>query len=356
MSVTHVRVSARELSALLGLPQPTEEQTAVIESPLRPAVVIAGAGSGKTETMAARVVWLVANRLVKPEAVLGLTFTRKAAAELERDSPGDQEHLTELVAGEPTVLTYAAYAGRLVAEHALRLGAEPDARLISQAVSWQLADQVSRNHSGKLPRSIGAPSSVPQYVLAMSGQFADHLVDIADVERFCQDTLDVFHALPIGAGARSERPGNTDNFVDALEHRNALLPLVREFATAKGALPAVDFADQMTLAARLAGLPEVAAIERERFAAVLLDEYQDTGHAEVETLRGLFGDGHPVATRSSRSTAGVARARATSAGSRGHSRTPMATRPACSRSRPASGTTGPSSRSRTRRLRRCGRV
>ena len=50
----------------------------------------------------------------------------------------------------------------------------------------------------------------------------------------------------------------------------------------------------MTLAAQLAQLPEVAAIERDRFAAVLLDEYQDTGHAQVETLRGLFGHGHPV--------------------------------------------------------------
>ena len=63
---------------------PTDEQVAVIESPLRPAVVIAGAGSGKTETMADRVVWLVANRLVRPDEVLGLTFTRKAAAELGR--------------------------------------------------------------------------------------------------------------------------------------------------------------------------------------------------------------------------------------------------------------------------------
>ena len=50
-------------------------------------MVIAGAGSGKTETMAARVVWLVANRLVAPDAVLGLTFTRKAADELGQSHP-----------------------------------------------------------------------------------------------------------------------------------------------------------------------------------------------------------------------------------------------------------------------------
>ncbi len=71
-----------QLARLLGAAEPTAEQAAVIGAPLRPMAVIAGAGSGKSETMAARLVWLVANGLIRPERVLGLTFTRKAAAEL----------------------------------------------------------------------------------------------------------------------------------------------------------------------------------------------------------------------------------------------------------------------------------
>src|SRR6266496_2604635 len=74
--------SPGQLARLLGLPEPTPEQAAVIAAPMRPMVVAAGAGSGKSETMAARLVWLVANGMVRPERVLGLTFTRKAAAEL----------------------------------------------------------------------------------------------------------------------------------------------------------------------------------------------------------------------------------------------------------------------------------
>ncbi|HKC29754.1 MAG TPA: ATP-dependent helicase, partial [Jatrophihabitans sp.] len=307
------RISAVELSKLLGLDHPpTDEQAAVIEAPLGPAVVIAGAGSGKTETMAARVVWLVANQLVRPDAVLGLTFTRKAAAELgrrirrrlaqwrlvlERDAghdPALAEQLAQLLAGEPAVLTYAAYAGRLVAEHAMRVGAEPDARLISPAVAWQLADAVSRNHPEALPDDIGAPGSVPRYVLEMSGQLADHMVGADDVEQLCRRVIDWFEGLPPGKSIRSPYPGDTAKFVESLRHRLALLPLVRGFTVAKAALPAVDFADQMRVAAQAAQLPEVQQLERERYAAVLLDEYQDTGHAQVETLRGLFGDGHPV--------------------------------------------------------------
>ena len=68
----------------LGLPAPTDEQAAVIAAPPGPLVVIAGAGAGKTETMAARVVWLVANGYADPGQVLGLTFTRKAAGQLLR--------------------------------------------------------------------------------------------------------------------------------------------------------------------------------------------------------------------------------------------------------------------------------
>lgn len=60
----------------------SDQQLAAITAPLEPGVIIAGAGSGKTTVMAARVVWLVGTGQVRPEEVLGLTFTRKAAAEL----------------------------------------------------------------------------------------------------------------------------------------------------------------------------------------------------------------------------------------------------------------------------------
>jgi len=86
VGVTTVRdgaslVGPAQLARLLRLPEPTPEQAAVISAPLGPLAVIAGAGSGKSETMAARLVWLVANGMVRPDRVLGLTFTRKAAAE-----------------------------------------------------------------------------------------------------------------------------------------------------------------------------------------------------------------------------------------------------------------------------------
>ncbi len=305
---TATAVSAGELARLLRLPAPTDEQAAVIEAGLGPAAVVAGAGAGKTETMAARVVWLVANRRVRPDQVLGLTFTRKAATELgarirrrlaqwrrvvEQERPDDAEHIAVLQSLEPTVSTYAAYAGRLVGEQALRVGAEPDARLLSAARLWQLSDTVVREWDEPLS-DFRAISSLVHWIIAMAGQLADHLADPGDVEAFCDDALARFFALPVGKGARSDIPSAARSYIEALRQRRALVPLVRRFQQRKVSEGAVDFGDQMRLAAQLAGLPEVAAGERDRFRAVLLDEYQDTGHAQIVMLRGLFGGGHPV--------------------------------------------------------------
>ena len=75
--------SAADLIEALGISF-SDQQLEAITAPLEPGVIIAGAGSGKTTVMAARVVWLVGTGAVRPEEVLGLTFTRKAAAELSQ--------------------------------------------------------------------------------------------------------------------------------------------------------------------------------------------------------------------------------------------------------------------------------
>ena len=125
------RYSPAELACALGFFAPTEEQAAVIAAPPGPLVVIAGAGAGKTETMAARVVWLVANGYARPGEVLGLTFTRKAAGQLLRRVrtrlarlagaglvPGGSD-IADTADDPATVSTYHAFAGNLLREHGL---------------------------------------------------------------------------------------------------------------------------------------------------------------------------------------------------------------------------------------------
>jgi DNA helicase-2/ATP-dependent DNA helicase PcrA len=306
------RYGPEDVARLLDLPEPTAEQAAVISAPAQPLAVIAGAGSGKSETMAARLVWLVANGMVRPDRVLGLTFTRKAAAELaERvrsrldrlrraglqapaseppSPPADPSDPTALpFSGDPVISTYHAYAGRLVSDHALREGLEPSMRLITPAESWQLAARIVAAYDGPMGDIGWGPPTVTAAVLALSGELSEHLREPADVQAI-GEWLDQRQAALGG-----KLPAYIKKMLQSQRAREQLLPLAASYAAEKKRREVLDHGDQMALAARIASRhPEVGLSERSRYQVVLLDEYQDTSHAQLVLLRALFGGGHPV--------------------------------------------------------------
>jgi DNA helicase II / ATP-dependent DNA helicase PcrA len=298
-----MRYTATEIAASLGQAPPTDEQAAVIESTATSCLVVAGAGSGKTETMAGRVVWLVANGLVRPDQVLGLTFTRKAAAELaarvrRRLGQLAAHGLVEaevISAADATISTYDAYAGRIVAENALRIGREPGQRLIPQTVAWQYARRVVDTYDGPMDDVLVSPMTVTNDVRALAEGLAQHRVTSDQLRDYCGSLHAVLTALPKAATQRTTKDLHDDiaGVARALAARCQLLPIVAAYDEAKRRRECLDFADQMALAADLAEqFPEVAAIERSTYRAVLLDEYQDTSHAQLVFLRALFGAHH----------------------------------------------------------------
>jgi DNA helicase-2/ATP-dependent DNA helicase PcrA len=278
----------------------SRQQLAAVTAPLGPAAVVAGAGSGKTTVMAARVVWLVGRGLARPEQVLGLTFTNKAAAELAarvRDALArlSREAGTDLLSdGEPTVSTYHAFAGQLVAEHGLRLGIEPDLRLVSDASRFQRAARVVGSHRASIASLSTHLPTVITDVIALDGQLSDHLVQTDEVR--------AMHSRLRGELASIPSSPRTRSALEAAAKRDELLDLVDRYQDAKAADGVCDFADTMAWGARLAVecLP-VGVAMRERFSVTLLDEYQDTSVAQRRMLQGLFsgrdadsGRGHPV--------------------------------------------------------------
>lgn len=304
-TVQRATLSAAEIARAIGLPTPTAQQVDVIEAPLEPLLVVAGAGSGKTETMTSRVVWLVANGLVEPDQVLGLTFTRKAATELSErignrlrllqqhqvwlPPTDDAETGAEVLGGTPTVSTYHSYAGRLVREHALRLGFEPESRLLSEAAAWQYASEVVSAYDGPMDDVGFAESTVTAAVVDLAGEMAEHLLTPEQVEAYLNQVLEAVAATPKGESRAKNLPAETRKLRDNLLARAGVMPLVQRYLALKRSRDAMDFADQMALAARLATMfPDIGAIERQRFGAVLLDEFQDTSAAQLELLRALF--------------------------------------------------------------------
>jgi DNA helicase-2/ATP-dependent DNA helicase PcrA len=307
-----MRHSARSIADALGNPAPTGEQVAVIEAPMRPLLVVAGAGSGKTETMASRVVWLVANGYVEPDQVLGLTFTRKAATELAERiarrlrrlrhvgmwAPAEEQDGAEVLGGTPTVSTYHSYAGRLVREHGLRLGVEPESRLLSEAAAWQFAAEAVERHDGPMDEVPFAASTVINAVVDLAGEMAEHLLEPRDLALLVDRFEARVSGLPKGASRARDLPKVVADAMTVLKARRQVLPLVDAYIELKRSRDALDFADQMALAARLSqGFPDIGSMERQRFRAVLLDEFQDTSEAQLVLLRHLFvsvGESVPV--------------------------------------------------------------
>ncbi len=293
------RFAPEELRVRLGISYEfSPEQLRVISAPPdEPLLVVAGAGSGKTELMALRVIWLVANAHVRADQVLGLTFTRKAAGELShriRLYLGRAKRLLghdAQLSGEPTVATYHSFAARVVREHGMRAGFEPTVRLLTEAACWQLADAVVRQYDS--PAMRGFPlgqASATAAVLDLAAELAEHLREPDDITKL---TLGLTASIEGTSGGRILRP--VQEVLDRQQGRLALLPLVRQYTQRKAEAEAMDFGDQLRRAAVVArDHAEVGDAERDRFRVVLLDEYQDTSQAQVELLRSLFRAGHPV--------------------------------------------------------------
>ncbi|WP_338320590.1 UvrD-helicase domain-containing protein, partial [Streptomyces lonarensis] len=305
-----------ELKSLLGIPF-TDEQIRAITAPAAPQVIVAGAGSGKTTVMAARVVWLVGTGRTAPDRVLGLTFTNKAAAELSErvrralrqagvidpdgaplppPRPGadatSPDAAPDETPGEPEISTYHAFAGRLIGEHGLRIGVEPGSRLLADASRFQLSAEVLRSAPAEFAAPTGASSGRPRRftslvedLIALDGELSEHLVDPAELR-------DHDDELAATLGRLTRTTAALRRVAETARGRRELLSLVEEYRSRKRARDLIDFGDQIACSARLArDIPEVGRALRERYEVVLLDEYQDTSVAQRIMLAGLFGAG-----------------------------------------------------------------
>ncbi|MFI1417130.1 ATP-dependent DNA helicase [Streptomyces sp. NPDC020731] len=286
-----------QLKELLGIPF-TPEQTACIIAPPAPQVIVAGAGSGKTTVMAARVVWLVGTGQVAPEQVLGLTFTNKAAGELAervrkaliRAGVTDPDVIDpDNPPGEPVISTYHAFAGRLLTDHGLRIGLEPTSRLLADATRYQLAARVLREAPGLYPALTRSFPDLVGDLLTLDSELAEHLVRPEDLRAHDAELLRALENTKLTNADLRKVP-------EAAAARRELADLVLRYRAAKRERDLLDFGDQIALSARLAALPEVGRVLRDEFRVVLLDEYQDTSVAQRVLLAGLFGGGtgHPV--------------------------------------------------------------
>lgn len=236
-----------------------EQQAAAVTHKTGPLLIVAGAGTGKTTVVTRRIAWLIEQGLAKPQNILALTFTDKAAGEME-------ERVDQLLPYgyvELQISTFHAFCEKLLREYAAEIGLSRDFRVVSELDGWLLARRSLDRFALDYYRPLGNPTKYLRGLLTHFSRAKDAAI-----------TADQYLA-----------------FVDDSEGEDATR--VRELAGAYHTYQqillendAMDFGDLLMYVLKLLReRPRVLAELRRRFTYVLVDEFQDTNGAQYEIVK-----------------------------------------------------------------------
>jgi DNA helicase II / ATP-dependent DNA helicase PcrA len=245
------------------------QQRAAVTHEGSPLLIVAGAGSGKTRVLTYRIAYLLAERGVQPREILAITFTNKAAGEMAARAAD----LTGARARSMWLMTFHSACVRILRKEGRRFGYPSSFSIYDQADSQRLMALVCRE------LELDAKYHPPK---AMAGQVSSLKNELIDYET-------------MAARASGYR-------------EKALAEAYAEYQRRLVAAGAMDFDDLIMVTVHLLqAFPEVASEYRSRFRHVLVDEYQDTNHAQYMLVRELAGQGAPIFPRNGDASAGSPR-------------------------------------------------
>jgi DNA helicase II / ATP-dependent DNA helicase PcrA len=229
------------------------QQRAAVLHTGSPLLIVAGAGSGKTRVLTHRIAYLLAEREVTPSQILAITFTNKAAGEMASRAAT----LTGARARSMWVLTFHSACVRILRREARRFGYPASFSIYDQADSQRLMTMVCRELD--LDTRHHSPKAIAEQVSGLKNELIDYETVQSKATSYRQRTLGEAYA----------------------EYQRRLV-----------AAGAMDFDDLIMVTVNLLqAFPDLAAEYRERFRHVLVDEYQDTNHAQYVLVRELAGVG-----------------------------------------------------------------
>ncbi len=253
----------------------TPDQEAAVTHGEGPLLIVAGAGTGKTTVITRRIAYIVGAKRARPSEMLALTFTDKAAEEME----GRVDLLVPYGFADMWISTFHAFGDRVLRDEGLALGLSTDLRVLSRP------EQVVflRGHLFDLPlnrfRPLGDPTRHLQALVTLFSRAKDEAVTPEDYLALAADLLDRAKATPEDASLREEAAQQ--------EELAACYAAYQRLLAERGM---VDFGDQVLLCLRLfREHPSILQKYRERFRYILVDEFQDTNHAQWELVKLLAG-------------------------------------------------------------------
>ncbi len=247
-----------------------------------PLLVVAGAGTGKTQVITRRIAWLIAARRAKPSEILALTFTDKAAAEMAVRV----DQLVPYGYTDTSIATFHAFGDRLIRDHALELGLPPDVRVLSRAEVVIFLREHLFEFDLDAYRPLGDPTRFLSALATLFSRCKDEDISpgtyLAHTERLAAEAAAIDAASDPAAASKVEDAGRQAELARAYARYQELL-------AANGF---IDFGDQVALALRLVrASAAVRAAVASQFRYILVDEFQDTNRAQAELVN-LLAEAH----------------------------------------------------------------
>ncbi|HEV7603930.1 MAG TPA: ATP-dependent DNA helicase [Candidatus Limnocylindrales bacterium] len=277
------------LEALLGGLNP--DQLRAVTHGDGPLLVVAGAGTGKTQVITRRIAWLIATRRARPSDILALTFTDKAAEEMAIRV----DQLVPYGYTDTAISTFHAFGDSLIREHALELGLPTDVRVLTRPEVVLFLREHLFEFELDVYRPLGDPTRFLAALAALFSRCKDEDISPDEYLAYADRVADAAARVTEAATEGGPETPDHETAAAAAEEAKRQVELARAYATYQALLEAngcIDFGDQVALALRLVRtLPAARAAIAARFRYILVDEFQDTNRAQAELVAAL-GDGH----------------------------------------------------------------
>ena len=270
------------LEALLGELNP--DQLRAVTHGGGPLLVVAGAGTGKTQVITRRIAWLIATRRARPSEILALTFTDKAAEEMAVRV----DQLVPYGYTDTAINTFHAFGDSLIREYALELGLPTDVRVLSRPEVVIFLREHLFEFELDAYRPLGDPTRFLAALATLFSRCKDEDITPQDYAAHA-DRVAADAARLAQAATGDDEPDGTAEATAETAARE--VELARAFATYQRLLAAngcIDFGDQVALALRLVRTsPAAREAIAGRFRYILVDEFQDTNRAQAELVAAL---------------------------------------------------------------------
>ena len=256
-----------------------------------PLLVVAGAGTGKTQVITRRIAWLIATRRARPSEILALTFTDKAAEEMQLRV----DQLVPYGYADTAISTFHAFGDRLIREFAFELGLAPDVRVLSRPEVVVFLRERLFDLGLEAYRPLGDPTRFLGALASLFARCRDE--DVSPVAYAQHAERLAVRAAELAEAAAGADAGDVDRDAAAAAaelagRQGELARAYERYTTLLREHGAIDFGDQVSLALQL--LRDSAAARESlqaRFRYVLVDEFQDTNRAQSE-LVALLAERH----------------------------------------------------------------